>query len=172
MTAAPDRSEPSPPVWRFRLGIVLFALGLACPAFVPGVAATDLGVEWKTILSGALMLGVPELLWLSAAGVMGREGFEYLKGRVFRFLRRHALPHRVSRRRYRIGLAMFALPVLLGWLAPYVSGSIPGYETHRVALNLTGDLVLLASLFVLGGGFWDKLTALFLYDARAQLPSR
>jgi hypothetical protein len=29
----------------------------------------------------------------------------------------------------------------------------------------------LSSLFVLGGDFWDKVRALFIYDARAVLPS-
>jgi hypothetical protein len=29
----------------------------------------------------------------------------------------------------------------------------------------------LASLFVLGGDFWDKLRALFLYQARAIFPA-
>lgn len=37
--------------------------------------------------------------------------------------------------------------------------------------NLALDLVLAASLFVLGGEFWDKLRSLFLYDAKVILPS-
>ena len=32
---------------------------------------------------------------------------------------------------------------------------------------LGGDLLLLASLFVLGGDFWDKIRSLFIYDAKA-----
>jgi hypothetical protein len=30
-----------------------------------------------------------------------------------------------------------------------------------------GDVLLVSSLFVLGGEFWDKLRALFVHDARA-----
>jgi len=41
----------------------------------------------------------------------------------------------------------------------------------RVWVNLGLELITLASLFVLGGEFWDKVRALFLHDARAVLPS-
>ncbi len=34
-----------------------------------------------------------------------------------------------------------------------------------------GDLLLVASLFVLGGEFWDKLKSLFVYGAKVQCPA-
>ena len=168
MTHDASTTEPSQPGWRFRLGVSFFALGLVCPVFVPLVAASGLSTQWKTILSGILMLGIPELLWVVAVAVMGKAGFDYIKTRVFGFLKQHAVPRTVSRTRYRIGLALFLLPVLFGWLAPYGPGAIPGYEAQRLAVNLVGDLLLLTSLFVLGGDFWEKLRALFVYEAKAQ----
>jgi len=101
---------------------------------------------------------------------MGKDGFNYIKGKVLGFFKRHALPKEVSRTRYRIGLAMFLLPLFFGWLAPYVPDAIPGYEVHRFAVNFAGDLLLLISLFVLGGDFWDKVRALFVYEARTHFP--
>ena len=71
MTHDASTTEPSQPGWRFRFGVALFALGLVCPVFVPLVAATDLSTEWKAILSGLLMLGVPELLWVVAVHRIG-----------------------------------------------------------------------------------------------------
>ena len=47
---------------------------------------------------------------------------------------------------------------------------IPGYELHRFAVNLTGDVLFISSLFVLGGDFWDKVRALFVYGATAKFP--
>jgi hypothetical protein len=47
---------------------------------------------------------------------------------------------------------------------------IPGYELHRFTVNLAGDMMFISSLFVLGGDFWDKITALFIWDATARLP--
>jgi len=32
-------------------------------------------------------------------------------------------------------------------------------------------VLLVASLFVLGGDFWDKLRALFVHEARVQFPT-
>ena len=169
MTQDASTTEPSHPGWRFRLGVSFFALGLVCPVFVPLVAATGLSTEWKAILSGLLMLGVPELLWVVAVAVMGKAGFDYIKARVFGFLKRHAVPRTVSRTRYRIGLALFLLPILFGWLAPYVSRYIPGYEAHRISISIIGDLMLFISLFVLGGDFWDKVRALFIHDVRVPI---
>lgn len=168
MTHDAVRTESSHPGWRFRLGASFFALGLVCPVFVPLVTATGLSTEWKTILSGILTLGIPELLWVVAVAVMGKAGFDHIKVRVFGFLKRHAVPRTVSRTRYRIGLALFLLPLLFGWLAPYSPGAIPGYESQRFAVNLAGDLLLLTSLFVLGGDFWEKLRSLFLYEAKVR----
>ena len=164
----PSTSEQPAPGWRFRIGVSFFVLGAVSPVFVPLVAMTDLSTEWKTFLTGLLMLGIPELLWLVAVAVMGKAGFNYIKGRVFGFVKQHALPKEVSRTRYRIGLVMFLLPLLFGWLAPYAPDAT-GYEAQPFAVNLTGDLLLMTSLFVLGGDFWDKVRALFSYDARAQI---
>ena len=37
-------------------------------------------------------------------------------------------------------------------------------------MNLAADFLFLITLFVLGGDFWEKLRALTLYDARANIP--
>jgi hypothetical protein len=67
---------------------------------------------------------------------------------------------------------MFLVPMLWGWLTPYVAQEIPGYEEHRLAVGLLGDLLLLSSLIVLGGEFWEKLRALFIHRAVARFPER
>ena len=77
----------------------------------------------------------------------------------------------VSRRRYSIGLVLFVAPILFSWIVSYVPSWLPGDYLVRGWINLGLDLLTLAGLFVLGGEFWDKLRALFLYDARVVLPS-
>ena len=135
--------------------------------FVPLVTATDVSPEWKAMLSGLLLLGIPELLWVAAAAIMGKSGFDYIKGKVFGISKRYAPPDIVSPMRYRIGLVLFLLPLLWGWLTPYVSHLVAAYEHNRLAVAFAGDLMLLTSLFVLGGDFWDKLSALFIRAAKA-----
>jgi len=111
-------------------------------------------------------------MWsVAAIAVMGKSGFNLIKERIFSFFKKHGPPDRVSLTRYRIGLVMFVLPVVFGWLGPYGANKIPGYETHRFVVSLIGDLMFVASFFVLGGDFWDKIRSLFIHRARAQFNS-
>jgi hypothetical protein len=66
---------------------------------------------------------------------------------------------------------MFVLPLLFGWLAPYAPHLIDGYKCHGLAVNLVGDIMFASSFFVLGGDFWDKVTSLFVHDAKAHHPT-
>ena len=154
------------------VGITLFVLGLLSPLFIPLVTATALPAGWKTALSGLLMLGIPELLWAAAAAIMGKAGFNYIKGKFWGGVKKIASTDHVSSVRYRFGLVMFSLPILFGWLAPYGTNRIPGYETHHLAVNVMGDVLLFSSLFVLGGDFWDKLRGLFIHKAKIKISSR
>lgn len=165
-------SDQIRPGWRFHSGIMLFVLGLLSPLFIPLVTATALPAGWKTALSGLLMLGIPELLWVAAAAIMGKAGFNYIKGKFWGFFKKMAPSDEVSAARYRVGLVMFLLPILFGWLAPYGVHRIPGYENYRFAANLIGDLLLVSSLFVLGGDFWDKLRGLFIHKVIIKTPAR
>lgn len=165
-----SKDQVTPPGWRFRIGLIFFVLGLVCPVFIPLITATELPTKWKAGISGLLALGIPELLWLAAIAVMGKAGFNYIKGRFFRLFKKVAPPDVVSRTRYRFGLFLFLLPILFGWLVPYAPHLVPGYGAHRFAMNLVGDVILILSLFVLGGDFWDKIRSLFMHEAKAQIP--
>lgn len=157
--------------WRFKVGIALFALGLISPLFVPLVTALDISTKWKTTFSGLLLLGTPEVLWLIAAAVMGKSGFNYIKSKVFGFMQKYLLPETVGPIRYYLGLVMFTLPLVFAWLAPYAQQLLPNISIQTFSWHLGSDLLLLASLFVLGGEFWDKLRALFVYSATAHFTS-
>jgi hypothetical protein len=150
--------------WRFRTGVTLIAIGWICPLFIPFVTRSTLSTEWKTALSGFLLVVGPELLSLTAIAILGKDGFNYLKEKVFAVLRRAAPSAKVSRARYRAGIAMWALLFVYGsfvWYAPHL---VPGYAENRIELNLTADFLFIVSLFVLGGDFWEKFRALFIYD--------
>lgn len=166
------KKDQAKPGLRFRFGLIFFVLGLICPVFIPLVTATDFPAGWKAGLSGLLALGIPELLWMVAIAVMGKEGFRYIKSRFFSLFKKVVPPDAVGRTRYRFGLLMFLLPVLFGWLAPYAPHLVPGYEAHRFTINLTGDLLLISSLFVLGGDFWDKIRSLFIQDAKVRITEK
>lgn len=166
-----SRAAETPVVasWRFRLGVALFALSLLGPlVFIPLVASLGLSAAMTTSISGGALVGADVLLVVAAA-VMGKSGYAYIKNRAFGFLKQYAPPKEVSRARYNIGLVVLAVPILFGWLAPYAGPLIPGYEGNEMTFAVVGDLLLLVSLFILGGDFWDKLRALFIHDAKAVL---
>lgn len=170
MTPETTLPTPPPPGWRFRMGVALFLLAWLCPLGIPLVTLLDLPLAWKATLSGILMVGVPEVLSLLAVAFLGKSGFLYIKAHIYGLFKKYALPQEVSRRRYRLGLVMFIIPLFCGWLGAYVNHLIPGYAEHRFAVNLAGDAIWLSSLFVLGGDFWDKMRALFIYQAKALIP--
>jgi hypothetical protein len=116
-----------------------------------------------------LAVGIPEVFTVAAIAIMGKSGYNLIKERIFSFLKKHGPPDRVSLTRYRIGLVMFGLPIVFGWLGPYGVHLIPGYEAHRFVVSLIGDVMFVASLFVLGGDFWDKIRALFIHSAKVQV---
>jgi hypothetical protein len=154
--------------WRFRSGIFVFALGWVCPLAIPLVARSDLSTEAKSILSGALLIGIPEILSIASIVILGRAGFNALKKKVLTVLKRKAFPEQVSRLRYNVGLVMFLLPAIPGYLVFYAPSSAVSASLldDRALLFLVTDGLFLASLLVLGGEFWEKVRALFLYDAR------
>ena len=61
---------------------------------------------------------------------------------------------------------MFCIPLLFALVSAYAYRYIPGYLTNPLPFAIAGDLILITSLFVLGGEFWDKLKGLFSYNAK------
>jgi hypothetical protein len=160
---ASTAAEP-PADWRLKLGVGIFVLSILLPvAGIPLVATLGLSGTMTASVSGALLVGA-EVLGLLAVAVMGKPGYLYIKSRVFGLLKRYGPPKEVSRARYNTGLVMFVLPILFGWMTPYVSEWIPNLQDNLFGYAIGGDLLLLASLFVLGGDFWDKIRALFVYS--------
>jgi hypothetical protein len=153
---------------RFIVGSVVFGIAFLAPLLVPLVAASDLSIEWKTGVSGFLLFGIPEAGMLVAVAIMGRSGYEALRG-ILQHLFKQLRPVRpVGRWRHRIGVVMFATPLALGWLFPFAMGTVPELAEYRIALGIGGDAIWLASLFVLGGAFWEKLRVLFVRDAASE----
>ena len=164
--------DPEQPNWRFRIGVILFVASWCSPLLIPLVATSDLPTRWKTIVSGALAVGIPEIGTILAIAIMGKSGFETMKHRIFGFLKKHGPADRVSPTRYRIGLVMFVIPLLFGWLSPYLQILIPQFEEHRNLLAVTDDVIFIGSFIVLGGNFWGKIRSLFVHDAIAVLPEK
>lgn len=161
------RASKSAPAAARRLvaGALVFGLAQLAPLLIPLIVAMDLSAGWKTALSTVLLLGVPEAGILLSVAILGKEGFAWLKAKIFSVLKRALPPDHVGPMRHRMGVALFAIPLILGWLLPYLEPLSDTVAAVRLELSIAGDSMLIISLFVLGGDFWDKLRGLFLRRA-------
>lgn len=159
----------APPKSRLILGGVIFISGLLSPLLIPWVISLDLSKGAISLISGLLALGIPEFFMLIAVAILGKSGFSYLKTKLFGWLKRYGPPDTVSLLRYRIGLVLFSLPIIFGFILPYIQDWVPFLRQNLFLFVIAGDTMLLISLFVLGGDFWDKLRSLFIYKSRALL---
>lgn len=153
------------PKSRLVTGTLVLVVGFLSPLLIPWVTSTDWSVGVKSILTGLLAFGIPEIFMLIAIGIMGKQGYEFIKQKVGQFLKPLMPPGRVSRSRYRIGLVLFVVPLLFGFLEPYLGYFFESLRDVPVSWYIALDLVFVISLFVLGGDFWDKLRGLFDHDA-------
>ncbi|CAG2157402.1 hypothetical protein LMG31506_06003 [Cupriavidus yeoncheonensis] len=151
--------------WRFRAGIGVLVLAYAAWLAVPLAASAGASPTQIATLTGAIVVGNKIMLLVSVA-VMGKPGFMRVKGVLLRHLRRAASVDTVGPVRHVVGLAMFCLPLLSAMLEPYVDAIWPDFRPKRWEAQLLGDAMLIASIFVLGGEFWNKLRALFIRTAR------
>lgn len=153
---------------RLHLGISLLVLALISPLFGFFVARTNWSVTAKATLIGLLTAGIPEVLTVLAAAVLGKENFERIKSKALSVLKRFRPTGRVSKTRYTIGLIMFFVPIIPTYVMAYAPQWLPDTSFARLYVNIAADGMFIASLFVLGGDFWDKLSALFIYESRAK----
>ena len=165
-------NSPEPKVvdWRLKLGAVLFGLSILLPlAGVPMVGLFDVSTGMSATLTGGLLVAA-EVMGLAAVAVMGKSGYALIKKKILGFIKQYGPPNKVGPLRYKIGLVMFLAPILFGWVSIYTARWIPGFENRPFFYAVGGDLMLLSSLFVLGGDFWDKIRSLFVHDAEARFP--
>jgi len=165
MTTSNDETDGSTASgWRFKLGVCIFVAAFAIWLLVP--LATILGVSGPRIaaLTGAIFVANKVLL-VACVAVMGMPGFQQLRAIAFGHAKRLAPSKTVGPVRHAIGLVMFCVPLLAAMLDPYVNQVWPDLKPNSWQLRLLGDLVLIASFFVLGGNFWSKVRALFIRTA-------
>ena len=102
---------------------------------------------------------------LMVIAMMVKSGFQQLKGALFGVFNLSPGTN-ISRARYNLGFVMFCLPLISALLEPYVDTMALGLRPNLWQLQVLGDLMVIASFFVLGGAFWDKIRVQFFRDSR------
>lgn len=155
--------------WRFKCGVALFCLMILMVLMIPVAAASGMAPSKLATVTGAIFVGNKVILLLTIA-VMGKAGFQELKGMIGGYMPRLTSDDIVGPTRHVVGLVMFCLPIVTAWLEPYLDAMAPGLRPNLWQLQLLGDVMLVASIFVLGGNFWEKIRALFIRTARVAAP--
>ena len=161
--------QDKPPTDRLIAGSIILITGFLSPLLIPLIVSSGLSAGNITVISGLLAFGIPELFMLLAVAVLGKSGYSYLKERFFNFLKRYAPPDEVSQFRHRAGVILFLLPITVGVILPYLEVIFPVLKSIQLWFIIPGDIMLLTSLFILGGNFWDKLRALFIRKTKVVL---
>jgi hypothetical protein len=172
-TAQTAPAAVAPPTGRLYAGVAVFAAGwIIGLGLVPLVTGSSLATSAKATLTTLLVVVVPKLFLVGAIAILGKPGFAYLKSVLWGFFKKAAPPSEVGPWRYRLGLVMFLSPFFLGLLITYIGPVLPGGSEATPRYEKLVDVLQIASLFVLGGDFWDKLRALFVRNAKAVFPEK
>ena len=168
--AAPEATAPKAG-WRVKIGFTLLIASIIWPVLLPILPIFGLSGQAVAKFTG-IMFVLAEVLMVSAAAIAGKEGFAYIKQRVFGLIKSYGPPQKVGVGRYKTGLVIFMLPLVYAFLTPYIGKYIPGLAQYVLAFAIAGDIMLLVGLFLLGGDFWEKLRALFIHQAVAVIPDQ
>ncbi|NER59437.1 transporter suffix domain-containing protein [Pseudomonas sp. MAFF212428] len=162
-----DVANAHPTSWRLKVGIAIICLMAASWLSLPVLASAGVPGSRIAALTGILFIS-NKILLLVVIAVMGKSGFQQLKGKLFGYVSAMAprSDSEVGPARHALGVVMFCLPILSSFLEPYVDSIWPGARPGLWQLQVLGDLLFVGSFFVLGGNFWDKVRALFIRTAR------
>lgn len=155
---------------RLWIGVALFGVSNVPPVALPLVAQSEWASTVTPIANALLFFVAPQLLLVASVLVLGRANNDWLYEVTVRALERCKPRGEVGPVRYRIGLALFVLPISITCIQAYAPGLLSGEASPRVSITMLAHAMFFVSLFVLGGDFWDKLRALFVHDARVIFP--
>lgn len=156
--------------FRFYLGVALLVLSFIIPLSSVWIIGSSMPAGFKAVLVGLVTVGGPEVIGIAAIALLGKECFERIVAMAKSLLKRLAPSGSVSKLRYKIGLAICLLSFLPNYAFAYFPDFVSCDSPYRIYIAAGSDIAFIVSLFILGGDFWDKLRALFIYEAKAEFP--
>lgn len=154
--------------YRFYLGVVLVALGVALPFIVsPLVLSTSLSSAWKTSIIGVAIVGGPEVFMVFAAIVAGRENVKLIVSEVSTLFSHMVGWHVDSKFKYYSGLSLIGTGLLVTTIELYAFPEQVLLSNGQIGTtyinSLTGDFCVLTGFLVAGQRFFHRMVAILRY---------
>jgi hypothetical protein len=151
--------------WRFYLGMAALVLAVIMPLCAVFVPALGLTTAQSAVLVGILLAGGPEVLCILAVALLGKETFQYLTHKAKSAFRRAVVDRPASKARYYFGLTIMLVSWLPAYVYAYFPAVMPGGDA-RIYILAGMDLAFVASVFLMGGEFWEKVRRVFVYEGK------
>ncbi|MCB1084165.1 MAG: transporter suffix domain-containing protein [Simkania sp.] len=148
--------------WKYYLGMTFLFLSFLIPAIGFVFPFLGLPTTLAATLVGIFTVGIPEVMIILAVLCLGKETFNYYKQKNFK--KRKGQPKPVSKFRYYFGLVIFLASPIPLYMNGYSPDLLPNEGRHYILM--AGDFAFVLSFFILGGGFWEKIKALFRWDSQ------
>ena len=148
---------------RYYVGLAIFILGFLSPLAIPLLLKTNLRDGLKTLVSGLLVFGGPEILMILAGLVMGKENLTALKTKVGSWIKPLVPPTYVSKPRFLLGISIFSFCMLESLVHVHWDGIMLWYADFALVYMIFWNVLFLLSLYILGGDFFNRLIGLFQY---------
>ncbi|WP_295454844.1 transporter suffix domain-containing protein [uncultured Thiodictyon sp.] len=168
MVDAQDAAAPQPSAFtggpRTYAGMAALVLAFILPVFVIVIPFLGLSAKWSALLTTGLLVGGPELLTLVAVALLGKDALRYFTDKVKQALWGLVIETRVSKFQYYLGLSLSLASILPLYIYGYLPGLLP--EGGRIPILAAADLIFIASMFIMGGEFWEKVQRIFVWEGK------
>jgi len=166
-----NMQAPENPGFRFYLGLIIFVASffmLPIGLILKGFMLTHF---WKGFVLAAFWISAP-IMKITSIAILGKASYNWINYKMHYIFHHVAKPHQVTPLRYNFGLVLFVLPFLPNYMISFMPHLFNIDITTRYVIIIISDVMFISSLFVLGGDFWDKLRALFVYTAKARFEEK
>ncbi|KFJ42610.1 transporter suffix domain-containing protein [Francisella philomiragia] len=155
--------------WKYYLGLLLFILSFV-PYIVVFCIMPFLGLSTSSYLAiSSILLVSAEGIFLISVMLLGKVIIDTIKSAIKTIFKSAFTTQKpISRKRHSIGLVMFfaslVYPTLLLEMILIFDKISQVGQLNMMFVLFSGDIIFVASFFVLGGDFINKLKSVFRYS--------
>jgi len=151
---------------RVKIGIGILIVSVFSPLLALLIPFFELPAGMSAIVVGFVAVGLPEILLLIGVALAGKEVWFAILNKLRKIAKRVLKPKPIGKFRYDFGLGMFVLSLFIPFFTAYANylflWRLSGHAIFY--LNIVSDVLLIASFFVMGMQFLDKLRLLFIWE--------